>query len=428
MKIKYAIAAALLVSMSAFAQKDELKALKKLSDKEAMPTAAELQEFKALLDKAEPLMANATTEQKADFYYYKGGYAAVSMMTNPAGGAKSLTEAIENFNKVLELEKTGKKNHTKEIQEQVYPELRAAVLTAASGFGKQSKYAEAVPLYEAAYRMNAKDTVNLYNAAAYAVNAKDYTTALKYFQELDKLGFTGSSTNYTGKNTKGEVEYYGDKKTRDLLVTQKVLTEPGVYREPSKRGDIVKNIALIYIQNGEVEKAKQAMANARKANPNDSNLIIAEADLYLKTKDMETYKKLITEATQKNPNNADLFFNLGVVSVATDKAEAMRHYEKALQINPNYVNANINMGALILDGEQQIVDQMNKLGTSAKEQKRYDELKAQRDALYKKSLPYFENALKGDPDNQYLLTVTASVYQALEMDSKYQAIKARIKK
>jgi hypothetical protein len=30
MKIKYAIAAALLVSMSAFAQKDELKALKKL--------------------------------------------------------------------------------------------------------------------------------------------------------------------------------------------------------------------------------------------------------------------------------------------------------------------------------------------------------------------------------------------------------------
>jgi len=432
MKTKYAIAAALMLSISGFAQKDELKAMKKIAEKESAPTPQDIQAFKANIDKAEPLMASATQEQKAEFFYYKGMYEFMGMMSNmsnPAKAQQGLVAAVDNFNKVIELEKTAKKKeYSEEIQKEIYPELKAQVETIAGALGKQSQFAAAVPLYETAYKIDTKDTLNLYNAAAFAVNAKDYNAALKHFEELDRLGFTNKKLNYTAKSPEGKVEYFNDAKTRDLYIKTAGYTTPGVYKSPSVKGDIVKNIALIYVQQGETEKALQAMGKARKANPDDAGLLMAEAELYLKTNNTEMYKKLITEAAAKSPNNADLFYNLGVITTATDKAEAMKHYERALQIKPDYVNANINMGVLILDEEKGIVDEMNKLGTSAKEQKRYDELKAKRNSLYKKTIPYFEAAHKADPENEYIKEVMVGVYQALEMDKEAQAMKAKMKK
>ncbi|WP_129583084.1 tetratricopeptide repeat protein [Flavobacterium cyanobacteriorum] len=425
---KYVVAAAMLISLSVAAQKDELKALRKLSNKETPPTAQEIQEFKALLDKAEPLMANATTEQKADFYYYKGEYAFVEML-NPAKAQQAINSAVENFNKVIEIEKAGKKNHTKEIQEEIFPQLKTGMLQTARQLGKQNMFKEASGLFYLAYQIDPKDQANLYNAAAFAVNAKDYDTALTHYLELDRLGFTGEGTNYTAVNKQNnQREYFPNKQLRDVSVQNGLYINPKDEKLPSLKGDIVKNIALIYNQKGDIEKAKQAMSNARKANPDDSGLIIAEADLYLKTNDIEMYKKLTAEAAQKNPTNADLFYNLGVVTTETDKEEAKKHYEKALQINPNHVNANINMGTLMLANEEKIVKEMNSLGTSAKDNKRYDELKKQRDELFKKAMPYYEKALKTEPDNEYAITMMANIYQALDMPAEAKAMKAKLKK
>ena len=351
------------------------------------------------------------------------------MMKNPAAIQQSISSAIENFNKVIEIEKNEKKkNNTKEIQEEIYPQLRSMVITVAQGLGKQKMYKDAAQYYHTAYLMDTKDQSMLYNAAAYAVNGQDYDKALEYYLELDKLGFTGEGTNYSAINVKtGEKEYFPNPKLRETSIQLKQHKDPKDEKLPSLKGDIVKNIALIYVQKGDTEKAKQAMVAARKAHPDDVSLIISEADLYLKTKDMAMYRKLITEATQKNPNNADLFYNLGVISSESDRAEAIKNYEKALAINPNHVNANINMGTLIMFDEEKIVKEMNSLGSSEKDNKRYEVLKKQRNELYKKALPYFEKAVKADPENQYAISMAANLYQALEMSAEAKAMKARLK-
>ncbi|RWX01495.1 tetratricopeptide repeat protein [Flavobacterium cerinum] len=428
MKGKYAIAAALLFSLSGFAQKEELKALKKLDDKEK-PTAADFQEYKRLLTEVEPKMEASTLEQQIEFNYYKGTFALVEMQMNPAMAQMNFSVMMKHLNKVIELEKNGKKKYTEEIQKQIFPEVKTAILTMANQLVDQKKFKEAGMYFASAYKIEPKDYSILYNAAASAVNAQDYDNALKYYLELDQSGFTGASTAFTAKNKKtGTVEGFPNKATRDIAVKTGEYIEPKDEKVPSVKGEIVKNIALIYGQKGETEKAKQAMANARKANPDDVSLLIAEADLYLKTKDNEMYKKLITEAVQKSPNDADLFYNLGVVSSETNKEEAIKHYNRALEINPNYVNALINLGVLMLADEQKIVDDMNKItGTTAKDNQRYDALKAQRDGLYKKSLPYLEKAYKIEPDNQYVISLLASVYQALERDADYKVMKAKIK-
>ncbi|MCO6149031.1 tetratricopeptide repeat protein [Flavobacterium sp. NRK1] len=428
MKIKYAIAASLLLSIGAYAQKEELKALKKIDNKESQLTADDITEFKRLLTEVEPKMANATTEQQAEYNYYKGNYSFVEMMMNPASANSNFSQAIDSFNKVIELEKNGKKKYTEEIQRDILPEMKTAAVTMAQQLGENKMYKESARAYAAAYKVDPKDHILLYNAAAASVNAQDWDNALKYYLELDKTGFTNEGIVYTAKKKgNGSVEGFPNKETRDIAVRSGEYILPKDEKSPSIKGEIVKNIALIYNMKGDTEKAKAAFVNARKANPDDTGLIISEAELYLKTKDMAKYKELITEATQKSPNDAVLFFNLGVVSADTDTDEAIKYYKKALEINPNYIDAYINLGILMLKDEKKIVDEMNSLGASAKDNQRYDILKNQRNSLYNKALPYFENAHKIDPDNQDVISLLANVYQALDRQADYKAMKAKLK-
>lgn len=430
MKIKYAIAASLMLSLGAYAQKEELKALKKINDKESQPTAADLTEFKRLLTEVEPKMGAATPEQQSELNYYKGNYALIEMMMNPASGRTNFQLAVDNFNKVLEFEKTGKKKYTEELQKETLPEMKTMAITMAQQLGDQKMYKESGMAYYAAYTIDTKDYAILYNAAASAVNGQDYDSALKYYEMLDKSGFTGEQTLYTAKNkATGTVESFPNKNMRDVSLQSGQYILPKDEKLPSLKGEIVKNIALIYNLKGDTEKAKAAFVSARKANPNDTSLIISEADLYLKSKDMVKYKELISEAVAKSPNDADLYYNLGVVTAESDPAEAAKYYEKALQIKPNYVNANVNLGLLMLKDEQKVVDQMNSItGSTAKDNQRYDALKKQREAMYAKALPYFEKAHKDEPANQDVISTLATIYQALERMDDYKAMKAKIVK
>lgn len=433
MNIKYAVAASLLLSLGAYAQKDELKALKKLSEKETPLSAEEKQKYAALLLTAEPTIGAATAEQKSDYYFYKAklalkaAMADVNFANDSAKAMAVLNTAADDLNQSLEIEKSGKKNHTKEIQEVIVPQLKGAVLSLANALSGQKKYKEAGQAFELAYKVDGKDPSNLYNGAAMAVNSQDYDAALKDYLELDKIGFTGEGTNYAAKNKLGQEEYFPNKASRDIAVKQGLYTNPREEKLPSLKGDIVKNIALIYVQKGEVEKAKQAMSNARKAFPDDTSLIVEEANLYYKTGDMDTYKKLISEAIAKNPNDAGLLFNLGVVTTASDKVEAAKYYTKAISLKPDFFDAYINMGLLQIDGEKKIVDEMNKLGSSAKDNQRYEVLKKQKDAMYSRALPYLEKAHQIKPDDQYVISVLAGMYQALDKTSEYKAMKAKIK-
>ena len=274
-------------------------------------------------------------------------------------------------------------------------------------------------LYDA-YLLDKKDTINLYYAASTYVNAKEYDTALKLYDELKTINYSGKGTNYyaVNKMNSGE-DFFTTAQERDRMVKMGTHEKPRTEVVSSKRGEIYKNIALILVQNGKTEEAKKAIADARKANPEDSSLTLTEANLYLETKDFETYKKLIAEVLEKNPNDADLIFNLGVISAnAKNSADAEKYYARVMEINPKYVNAYINLAALRLENEKPIIDEMNKLGTSAKDMKRYDELKKKRENLFRSTIPALQKAVELDPTNTDVAKTLLNVYSALEMTTE----------
>jgi len=156
--------------------------------------------------------------------------------------------------------------------------------------------------------------------------------------------------------------------------------------------------------------------------------LMVEANFHLQNDDKAKFESVMNEAIQKDPTNPELYYNLGVTSSEVGNIDmAKQYYEKALQLDPNHVNANINFGALLVQGDQAIIDKMNALGFSREDQKKYEQYKSEREQLLKSAIPYFEKALSVEPDNQYAIANLVGIYGALEMTDKESEYKAKLK-
>lgn len=395
----------------AFAQKKEIRRAGKAVEK------GDYQEAKNYLAEAEPQLSGANQSQQADYYLYKG-YALVGSGENVP--ASDLMAATEAFKKAEEL------GHS-EAQQGITAASNALVNAAIADQNEQNFEAAAEKLY-ASYDLNKQDTLYLYYAAANAVNARNYDTALEYYEELRDLGFSGESVQYTAVNKEtGEREIMGSKEQRDLFVKSGDYTDPQDEKAESKRGEIAKNIALIYMEKGESEKAIEAMDAAKKENPNDLSLLQSEADLYYSMGDMQKYREIMEEVVAQDPENPVLLYNLGVSSAQLgERDRAIEYYKKALEIDPDMTNARINIAQVILSREQPIVEEMNALGTSKADNKRYDELAEERREVYRSAVPHLEGVLERDANNVDAARTMMNIYYQLNETEKAEEMKQRV--
>ncbi len=442
MKTKNVIlAVSILATTLVFAQKDELKTLKKIYDRET-PSSKDVAEFKTTVATVEPLVANGSDQDKLYVKFYKASIPAIELSeamsksenrNNPAIALNFFNpEKIQQlgavYSEVLDFEKkSGKEVFTKNIQE-ASAVMKPMLINYAVQLGNENKYIESSKILHTLYELDKKDVEKLYFAAGYAVNGKDYDSALKYYNELIALNYSGEGTVYKAKSlASGLEESFNNKTDRDNFVKLKTHEKPSDEKIPSKRGEIYKNVALILQSQNKIEEAKKVIKEAVKLNPEDSSLMLTEANLYLETKDLATYKSLITEILNKFPNNSELFYNLGVLAYNNkETAEAEKFYKKAIEIDPKNVNANLNMAILKLDAEKDIIAKMNKLGSTPADNKRYEILKTERNALFTNALPYLEKAVELDENNKEAAKTLLSVYNALEIMDKAKALKAKI--
>jgi tetratricopeptide (TPR) repeat protein len=423
MKSKYVIlASALLISVIAFAQKDQIKAAEKALK------AGNAQEAVTILEGAATASAAAPDAEKAQYFFVKGN-AHLNLANKKVEEGKNLNAAAKSYQDLVAVEKaSGKDKYAAQAATSII-DIKFKLLNSAVEDTKADRQSVGAKKLYDAYLLDKKDTINLYYAASTYVNAKDYNEALKLYSELKTLNYSGKGTTYFAMNKlTSQEDLYNTAKDRDFAVKLGTHEKPRMEAIPSKRGEIYKNIALILVQEGKIDDAKKAIADARKTNPEDTSLILTEANLYLETKDYETYKKLVGEALEKNPKDVDLIFNLGVISAnAKNPADAEKYYKRVLEIDPKYINANINLAALKLENEKVIIDEMNKLGTSAKDMKRYEVLKSQRQDLFKSTIPYLQKAVELDPTNVDVSKTLLNVYSALEMVPEAKALKEKIK-
>jgi tetratricopeptide (TPR) repeat protein len=422
MNSKYVIlASTLLVSVATFAQKDQIKAAEKALK------SGKSQEAVTLLAEAESLITSAPDGEKAQFYFVKGN-TLLDLANKSIDTDKNLSQAAVAYQDLIAVEKaSGKIKFTTQAATSI-TDIKYKLINNAIADSKVEKFSDSARKLYDAYQLDKKDTINLYYAASTYVNAKDYDKALELYSNLKTLNYSGKGTSYYAVNKlTTQEDFFTSLQERDKMVKMGTHEKPRTEVIASKRGEIYKNMALILVEKGKIEEAKKAIAEARVANPEDGSLLLTEANLYLETKDFDTYKKLIAEVLEKNPNDADLIFNLGVLSAnAKNFADAEKYYKRVIEINPKYLNAYINLAAMKLDNEKEIIDAMNKLGTTEKDQKRYDELKKKREDIFRSAIPFLEKGVELDSKNTDVSKTLLGVYNALEMTAEAKALKAKM--
>jgi tetratricopeptide (TPR) repeat protein len=400
-----------LMTIGVFAQKDELKAAEKALKKDDFKTARE-----AILP-LESMEETMDPKYKAQYYYVKG----------QAYGKFNAEKAAEAYNNLFAYEKEiGKSKYTKDAQPKLNDLIQFVSNKAVAFYNDDKDYKNAAENFYLTYKLSPTDTSFLYNAAISASLASDYDTSLKYYKELQTLGYTGISTQYlaTNKETQ-EVENLGSKENRDTMVKFGKYTNPTQETSDSKQGEIVKNIGYILINQGKTDEAIVAIKEARKSNPTDLNLLLNEAQLYIQLEQMDKFAVLMEEAIKLDPTNPTLFFNLGVVNANEKKnEEAIGYYEKAIELKPDYGDAYMNLAVVILAGEEEIVAEMNKNLSNIK---KYDELEVKQKDLYRKALPYLE---KADEIKRSQETVKSllNIYDILRMNEKADVLRPIYKK
>ena len=412
---KLYIGVALLVSTFSFAQKNEIKAAEK-----ALKTGS-FSEAKSTLSAAESLMSNADAKTQAKFYYLK----AKAFYGNAAKPGPDLKVITESINKVKSVEGTSKGKYTI-LANAIESKLLNDIVTVANGAYEDKSFLKSSEAFEAAYKLSPSDTLYLYYAASTAVTVPDYDLALKHYMKLRDLGYSGQETIYKAVNkSTGEVETFDSAQMRDFSIKSKTHNSPTEEKTVPKSAEIIKNISLILISKGDNEKAVKYIKEARAENPDDLDLLFSEANVQLKLDNKQAFKDLMIEATEKDPDNPELQYNLGVItSESGDNKLAETYYRKAIQLDPQYADAYLNLAAVILDQEAPLVEEMNNLGTSRADNLKYDKLLAQRQSLYKSAIPFLSKRLELKPQDIDTARTLMNIYSVLGETEKYKELKA----
>ena len=407
------------------AQKKELRKIDKLV------LESFFEEAKDELENSKSLILSSEEKYKAQFYFYD---AKVS------NELKDFKNAISSLNSLNDLNPDSNLPSKLELEYSNLSIIIAnSVVNSAVKDNQDGNFLDAAEKLIMAYEMDEEEYVDyLYFAAGSAVNGKDYDLSLNYYLKLKNLGYTGIIDEYFVTNNETGVEEKVSETEYDLLKSSKDYSNPRIGKTESRFPEIVKNIALIYVQQGKNDLAEAAIKEARSIQPDDVSLLLNEADLYIRISNnsdndddrllyRNKFKALMEKAIELEPDNGILYYNLGVIYAEQGELNlAKEKYFQAIKFIPDYVDAYLNLVSIILEDEVTIVEEMNSLGTSKKDNLRYDELKIEREDLYRDCVPLLEELLKVSPTNIDALNTLKNIYGVLGNNEAFMKIKAKI--
>ncbi|MNF82326.1 Tetratricopeptide repeat protein [compost metagenome] len=314
------------------------------------------QEALAILNKTEYLIINASDEDKSDYYFLKGNVLKDLAVKN-IDAANNFTLASQAYQDVFLYEnESGKFKFTVKANAAL-KEMKSSLVNGAMADFNTGKFKESAEKSYKVYLFDKKDTLNLFNAASSSINAKDYDSAIKYYETLKKINFSGKGVLYyaTNKKTKEE-DVFISPKARESAIQQGLYEKPRTESIPSKKIDVNNNLAYSYLE-----------------------------------------KK--------------------------DYAKAEVIYNYVLELNPNYIDAYINMAYLKMQVKKDLADEIANLGTSPAEMQKYDKLNARKDDIARSAIPYLKKALTLEPKNPDATKSLLGIYRSLDMTNEYNALK-----
>lgn len=224
---------------------------------------------------------------------------------------------------------------------------------------------------------NTVDTAIIYNCALVALNAKDFDKAVLYLSELMKYGYN-------------EAKPY-------------VLTS-GVYE-----------------QKKDTMLALQVLKDGLKKYPDDKEIISAMIQIYMNLKMSEEALKYLDIVIQMNPNFAGYYVAKGnIYDKYGDEGNAIKSYEKAIEIDPKSLEALYNLGVIYYNKGVKQIEIANNV--PANDNETYQKELKKSEIWWEKSLPLMEKCNELEKDNRGIMETLKTLYFRLKMLDEYNAI------
>jgi tetratricopeptide (TPR) repeat protein len=344
---------------------------------------------KGQLDKAlqsiEPAISDASTMNDPKTWFYRGNiYLQIHMSENQEYknlDPNALTKAYESYDKMLELDQ----------KKQYYTEAIQNLLIVSE---------------------------QLYNQGVEQFTNENFTAALESFEKAAEVGETfgntdtlslfnaGLSAENAGNNAKA-IEHYS--KVLELNYPQ-----PLIYN----------SLSNIYMAEKDTLKAFATIEEGREKYPDDFNLLIAQTNLYLTSGQTDKAMSNLSEAIKKDPTNPTIYYAVGVnYATMNNLEEAEKAYLKAVELKPDYFEANYNLGALYVNRAAEILNEANKLKLN---DPNYAKMKEDADAALKLSIPYLETAQTIDASDKSTLLALKEIYTRLGMYDKLKEVNEKL--
>jgi hypothetical protein len=411
MKIKFLMIGLLgLSTITAFAQKGVLKDAQESYDKYTVENSQKILAAKAKEDIAEAKTAidkasvNEKTATLTQTYALEGAiYAATAALdtTNSAATATLISTAQDAIKKAKDAVATEKNADTKALSTKLITDAGNNLAIYFQGQGVKQYQAGK---FELAYQSfnnwseTTGDTTATYYAALAATNAGN--TNPKFYPYVitnyNKLLATNYSQNVKIYGFLSNV-YLSSKDTANALKT----ISTGVAKYPSNAALREQEIKF-YLMAGKDEEILGKLATAVAGDPKNKDLCYYAGLSYTRVGDaMDAKAKKAKDASAKNA---------AAKEASDDYAKAIDYYKKALDIDPNYLDANINLGNVIMKPAIDLYNQANALPSNAT-QKQYDDLREKADVQFDLALPYLQKAVDLDPKSNVALTNLWNYYR-----------------
>ena len=342
---------------------------------------------------------------------------------SPELGKGNLESAAEAINLAVAHDKTKDNPETWTVYALVNANL-AALSQSAEAAAKAKEGVEKAKALDTdeknkAFIRNAEQLLGQFNfgLGAEAFNNQDFSKAYSAFdQALNYLPGDTTLLYYSGLAAIQNQDYPNAiEKYKSLLPT----------KEFSSHHAVVVDLPKLYLSALDTASALEYAAKAVEIYPEDNDAAVQNIELNLLTGNEEKIISSIESQIAKDGQNKALHYYLGVAySAANDNEKAIAAYKKAVEIDPDYLDANKNISATIIND---VRDQLNALNedkalSNADYNAKVAELKEQ----IKEALPYLEKVVASDPQDIDALRSLKGYYDFQQDEAKSAEIQAKI--
>ncbi|MBV1923626.1 MAG: hypothetical protein KUG68_06345 [Flavobacteriaceae bacterium] len=364
------------------------------------------------LSQAKRIFAAADNETRAEYYVVD----AELKLAEKSLDAKQIELISQSLSRANNYEVT---SSLKVRISQINLKIKGFSATIAASEFANKNYSNAAKLYKTAFQ-SSQDNSHLLKAARSHLLAKEYNDAFKSYNNLFIKGYTNAKTQYVATNvTSNKKEAFSSKAIRDDAITEGLYKNPETITTKSKLPEILRGITAASIPLNKKHEAVAIIDKAVAKMPENKMLLNQVSHLYKKLEAHDKYNAVLDQLIKVSPNDPSLYYNSAVYSAQNnDHERAKKYYKKALGVDPNYINAKINLSMLILEKDKVINDEMNDLGESETDYARYEKLKQKRINLYYEVLPYLKSIVKSQPQNEGFAKKLQNINSFISKDTK----------